>query len=56
VTNEIQSILTEVKGVDKTQEISMACDDVTVEVQMFVPTAVNTNEEQTLLLILDDLN
>ena len=32
------------------------CDDVTAEVQMFVTTAVDTNEEQTVSLIPDDID
>ena len=56
VTNEVQSILTEVDGVDEVQEISITCDDVTAEVQTIVTTAVDINEEQTISLISDDVD
>lgn len=56
VTNEVQSIVTEVEGVDEIQEISTTCDGVTAEVQMIVTTAVDKNEEQTFSLVSDNVD
>jgi hypothetical protein len=55
VTNEIQSILTDVESVDEIQEILTICDDFIAEIQMIVTTAVDTNEEQPLPLISEDI-
>ena len=56
VTNEVQSIKTQVAGVDEVQEFSLTSDDVVAEVQRIETTAVDTDEEQSLSLVSDDID
>ena len=56
VTNEVQSIKTQVAGMDEVQEFSLTSDDVVAEVQRIETTAVDTDEEQSLSLMSDDID